>query len=87
MKNRYGDEYRFDKVSDNCYTIVGDLKYYRYGGREGQNKMDLTDLGFVDPSGGPFVKVGMMIEGRTIVRIGVEGNPDTPDRIIFEVEE
>ena len=82
MKNRYGDEYSFEKVSESVYTIVGDLKYWRYGGREGQEQMDFTDLGFVDPSGGPFIGVGMSIEGRKINRISAEG-----ERILFEVEQ
>lgn len=82
MKNRYGDEYTFNKVSDNIYTIVGDLKYWRYGGREGQEQMDFSDLGFVDPSGGPFIELGMSIEGRKIKKISVVANDD----IYFEVE-
>ncbi len=81
MKNRYGDEYTFEKVNDNTYTIVGDLKYWRYGGREGQDQMDLNDLGFVDPSGGPFVSVGSIIEGRKINKIRAKG-----EHIYFEVD-
>ena len=81
MKNRYGDEYSFELVSEGVYTIVGDLKYWRYGGREGQERMDFTDLGFVDPSGGPFIQLGMSIEGRKINRIRAEG-----EQILFEVE-
>lgn len=81
MINRYGDEYRFEKVDDNTYTIVGDLKYWRYGGREGQDRMDMNDLGFVDPSGGPFISVGSEIEGRKIVRIS-----EVDQRILFEVK-
>jgi hypothetical protein len=80
MKNRYGDEYSFLKLSDNTYTIVGDLKYWRYGGREGQEQMDLTDLGFVDPSGGPFISVGSIIEGRKVTKIQLAG-----DQLVFEV--
>ena len=82
MKNRYGDEYSFNKVNENTYTIVGDLKYWRYGGREGQEQMDFSDLGFVDPSGGPFIEVGMKIGGRKITKISVVANDD----IYFEVE-
>ena len=81
MKNRYGDEYSFSQVNENTYTIVGALKYWRYGGREGQEQLDLNDLGFVDPSGGPFIELGMKIEGRKIVRISAQG-----ERIFFEVE-
>ena len=81
MKNRYGDEYSFSQVNENTYTIVGALKYWRYGGREGQEQMDFTDLGFVDPSGGPFIELGMKIEGRKIIRISAKG-----EHIFFEVE-
>ena len=82
MKNRYGDEYSFSQVDKNTYTIVGNLKYWRYGGREGQEQMDFADLGFVDPSGGPFIELGMSIEGRKINRIRAEG-----EQILFEVEQ
>jgi hypothetical protein len=81
MKNRYGDEYRFEKVSDNTYTIKGDLNYWRFGGKEGQEGIDDNDLGFVDPSGGPFISIGYMIEGRPVKRISsVDGE------IFFEVK-
>ena len=86
MKNRYGDEYTFNKVNENAYTIVGNLKYWRFGGREGQERMDLSNLGFVDPSGGPFIQVGMAIEGRTIKNISVDGDLDGMPNILFEVE-
>jgi len=82
MKNRYGDEYHFEKLSENTYTIVGDLKYWRYGGREGQERMDMSDVGFVDPSGGPFISIGAIIEGRKVVRIRV----DKGEQVLFEVE-
>lgn len=86
MKNRYGDEYRFEKVNENTYTIIGDLKYWRYGGKEGQERVNLSDLGFVDPSGGPFIQVGMTLENRTIKKISVSGDSDQPEKILFEVE-
>jgi hypothetical protein len=80
MRNRYGVEYHFEKVNDNTYTITGNLDYWRYGGHDGQERIDFTDLGFVDPSGGPFISVGSKIENQEIVRISVENN-----RILFEV--
>jgi len=86
MRNRYGNEYQFEQVNDNTYTIKGDLSYWRFGGRKGQEKMDFTDLGFVDPSGGPFIAVGASIEGRKIVRISAEGDLDGMPTIMFEVE-
>ena len=86
MKNRYGDEYTFERVNDNTYTIKGELKYWRFGGKEGQERVDMTNLGFVDPSGGPFIQVGMMIEGRKIVHITASGDLDGQPNILFEVE-
>lgn len=82
MKNRHGDEYSFEKVAENTYKIVGELSYWRFGGREGQNEMDFTDLGFVDPSGGPFIAPGYAIEGREVIRISTKGN-----EIFFEVKQ
>jgi hypothetical protein len=81
MRNRYGDEYTFEKVGENTYTIKGDLNYWRFGGKEGQQGIDDNDLGFVDPSGGPFISMGYMIEGRAVKRISLSG-----DEILFEVE-
>lgn len=81
MKNRYGNEYNFEKISEDVYTIVGDLSYWRFGGKEGQDSIDENDLGFVDPSGGPFISPGYVIEGRKVVRIS------SNDRgIFFEVK-
>jgi len=82
MRNRHGDEYSFQKVDTNTYTVVGELKWWRYGGQEGQQTIDYNNLGFVDPSGGPFISLGYQIEGRKIVRISSNG-----EQILFEVEE
>ena len=64
MKNRYGVEYSYVKYDDNLYRFNMDeehIKYMRFGGKEGQDGIDRTDLGFFDPSGGPFVVVGSKI--------------------------
>lgn len=81
MRNRYGVEYTFEKVADNTYTIKGALEYWRYGGQEGQARIDYDNLGFVDPSGGPFIGIGYMIEGRKVTRIR-----SRDDQLLFEVE-
>lgn len=86
MKNRYGNEYEFVRVGENTYTIKGNLKYWRYGGKENQPEWDWTDVGFVDPSGGPFISLGMKIEGRPITRISVDGDLDGMPDILFEVQ-
>jgi hypothetical protein len=80
--NRYGDEYRFVKVDENTYTIEGSLKHWRYGGKEGQEELDFSDLGFVDPSGGPFIGIGYKIDGKRVVRIRAYAD----DNLLFEVE-
>jgi len=67
MKNRYGDEYWFEKVENNLYKLSGNLQYFRFGAKEG--KIDTNDLSFVDPSGGPFIGLGDMIEGKKITKI------------------
>lgn len=81
MRNRYGDVYNFQPVDDFTYTITGDLKHWRFGGQEGQEQMDFNNLGFVDPSGGPFIGIGYKIEGRKVVRIRCEG-----EQIFFQVD-
>ena len=81
MRNRYGDEYNFEKVNSTTYTITGDLKYWRYGGRDGQTELDQNDLGFVDPSGGPYIGIGSTIQNRIVTRIYV-----VEDTIFFEVQ-
>lgn len=81
MRNRYGAEYHFEKVSDNTYQIIGELKYWRFGGKEGQTTVDLDDLSFVDPSGGPFIDIGYEIEGRKVIKISSKS-----EGIFFTVE-
>ena len=61
MKNRYGDEYHWEKLNDKEYKFVMEgksLEYGRVGGKEGQEKLDMNDLGMFDPSGGPYVGIG-----------------------------
>lgn len=81
MKNRNGTEYKFEKLEDNLYTIVGNLDYWRYGGKPNASTFDYTDLEFVDPSGGPFISIGYQIEGRKVIKISAIGK-----NIFFEVE-
>jgi len=72
MKNRYGHEYHWEKLNDKEYKFVmeGDsLKYCRYGSKEGQEKLDINDLGMFDPSGGPYIAIGSLVEGRIVERI------------------
>jgi hypothetical protein len=85
MKNRYGVEYTFVTYDDKLYRFnmsEEGMKYSRYGGKEDQEGIDPNDLGFFDPSGGPFVAVGSKIYSDEIHN-GVEGStPLTVKRII-----
>lgn len=86
MRNRYGDVYDFKQVGEDTYQIVGDLNYWRFGGKEGQEHIDMDDLGMADPSGGPFMEVGMQLFGRKIIRIRAGGDLDGPAQVFFDVE-
>ena len=75
MKNRYGVEYSFTRVEDRTYRFniaESETSVMRMGGRE-EAEIDMEDLGFFDPSGGPFVEVGSKIywdkEPLTVTRI------------------
>jgi hypothetical protein len=75
MKNRNGIEYNFIKVNENTFQFEmkeSEMQYCRYGGLEGQERLDYNNLGFFDPSGGPFIGVGGKIFGKTISRIFLE---------------
>jgi hypothetical protein len=72
MKNRYGDEYHWERINDNEYKFVMEgksLDYCRWGGKEGQRGIDPNDLGMFDPSGGPYVDIGRLIEVGTVTHI------------------
>jgi hypothetical protein len=85
MKNRHGVEYTFVTYDDKLYRFnmsEEGMKYSRYGGKEDQEGIDPNDLGFFDPSGGPFVVVGSKIYWDEIHN-GVEGStPLTVKRIM-----
>lgn len=83
MKNRYDIEYNFEKISDNVYHMVGNFKYWRYGGQEGQERVNYSDLGFADPEGGPFISLGYLIEGKRVDNIELDEN----NRLLLKVIE
>lgn len=68
-KNRYGNKYWFEKVDEDTYSVQGELSYWRYGVKE-----DTDEIVFADPSGGPFIELGMNLAKRPIVRITAEGD-------------
>lgn len=72
MRNRHGVEYNFVKVGENRYRFEMDeaeMQYMRMGGREGQESIDKSNLGFFDPPGGPFIAIGSAVDNRTVKRI------------------
>lgn len=80
MKNRYGEEYSFELIREGVYKFVGDVRWARCGGKENTTVIDNNDLGFFDPSGGPFISEGYEIEKRPVRRIFLENN-----QVLFEV--
>lgn len=81
MRNRHGEIYHFELVEPNVYKYVGNTSYCRMGALEGQDGIDYNNLGFFDPSGGPFVAVGDMLNGQQIVKIA-----STQDGIYITVQ-
>ena len=70
--NRYNDKYKWVEENETTYRfeMAGDsMEYCRFGGREGVDGIDVNDLGMFDPSGGPFVALGMDIDGRKIKKL------------------
>lgn len=63
LPNRYGDLVQLIKQGENLYLLDGDLDYMRIGVNE-----DKT-INFLDPSGGPFLRVGAKWDDFTIEAI------------------
>jgi len=81
MRNRYGEVITFDAEGDH-YVMNGGT-YLRFGGKEGQQEVDYNELGFVDPSGGPFIGIGDMLPdvNKVVTRIYLDKT-----HICFEVD-
>ena len=73
--NRYGDVYWFEPLGDGRYKFVMNsgmddwLKWCRFGGKEGQQSINMNDLGMFDPSGGPYVTIGTTLSFGVVTRI------------------
>jgi hypothetical protein len=92
--NRHDGEYIFDRVSESVYEFVAlnekmiwCMGYSRLGGKEGAQSIDYSDLGFIDPAGGPFISAGFPIPilGKKVKKISIKKHGDN-ERILFEVE-
>ena len=77
FRNRYGDVYTFTKQKDGNVLWEGDFNYCRTGDD------------FIDPSGGPFIKVGQMLshvvydDGFNVI---VEGFTNTDKGVIIQTK-
>jgi hypothetical protein len=90
--NRDGGEYIFDRVSEHVFEMVATndkmnwcMSYCRFGGKAHEEHLDFSDLGFIDPAGGPFISPGFPILDKKVKKISIEqinGN----ERVLFEVE-
>ena len=70
--NRFGDTYFWKDLGDDRYLFVMDgdwLKYARAGGRKNSKSIDMDDLGMFDPSGGPYVAIGSIVEAKKVIHI------------------
>lgn len=92
--NRDGGDYIFDKVSENVFELIAMnekmiwcMSYCRFGGKEHAESIDYSDLGFIDPAGGPFISPGFPIPilGKKVKKISIKKHGDA-ERILFEVE-
>ena len=63
LDNRYGDLIQLIKQDGNLYLFDRDLDYMRVGFNEDKS------INFVDPSGGPFIRVGSKWDNFTIKSI------------------
>ena len=63
LDNRYGDLVQLIKQDGNTYLLDGDLSYMRVGYNDDKS------INFVDPSGGPFMRVGAKWDDFTIEAI------------------
>lgn len=76
-RNRYGDVYTFTKQEDGNVLWEGDFEFMRSGDD------------FIDPSGGPYIKIGQMLshvvynDGFNVI---VEGFVNTEKGILIQTK-
>ena len=77
FRNRYGDVYTFTKQEDGNVLWEGDFNHCRTGDD------------FVDPSGGPFIKIGQMLSHVVYddeFNIIVEGFTNTDKGVVIQTK-
>jgi hypothetical protein len=68
LYSRYGNEYSLKHIGESQYAFEGNSEYMRVGHNE-----DGT-INFIDPEGGPFMRVGSTIEDKVIKDIYFDKN-------------
>ena len=82
LKSRYGETHRLERIGgsdSHLFLFVPSDDYYRVGFNE--NEKD--DYDFVDPSGGPFIQVGSILN---CVNKVVKSITKSEDGIVIEFE-
>lgn len=73
LHNRYHNKLWLELVEPDLYQLQGDLQYCRMGAKPGEDGIDYCDsgfeLGFVDPSGGPFISPGFPVGDKVVKQI------------------
>jgi hypothetical protein len=71
-KNRYGDKFEFVSTdSPSRFLLEGELSHFRFGAKEGDDGVNQLDLGMLDPSGGPFISLDTLIDGKRVTKISI----------------
>lgn len=76
-KNRYGDTYKWIVENETTYRFDMNkqaMKYCRFGAKKNAEEFTMLDLSMFDPSGGPYVCLGMEIDGKAITKIYCKDN-------------
>lgn len=83
LKFRYGETHRLERIGEkdsHLFLFIPADDYYRLGlSRDKDNSYY-----FVDPSGGPFIRVGMKFDSLNKTVKSIRRNED--DKIIIEFE-
>lgn len=68
LKSRYNNIYHLTPINDTDYKFEGDIGYMRVGYN---GKIDNSEIKFIDPSGGPMLQVGDLVDNKKIEKIEI----------------
>lgn len=68
LRSRNNDIYRLTPINDTDYKFEGDVGYMRVGYND---KIDSSEIKFIDPSGGPMLQVGDLVGNKKIEKIEI----------------